>query len=103
VGRPKVNVDLDKVEQYAMLGLSRRIIAALLGFEETRIRRRGEVSAAYELGRAKRMVTVAKAQWDLLKSGNVAMAIWLGKNELGQSDHPLQQGKPEPEVDASMG
>jgi hypothetical protein len=100
---PKLNIDLDAVEQYATLGLSRRVIASLLGFEETRIRRRGEVSAAYELGRAKRMVAVAKAQWQLLAAGNATMAIWLGKNELGQSDHPLHQGKPEPEVDASMG
>ena len=28
-------------------------------------------------------------QWKIAENGNAAMAIWLGKNELGQSDGGL--------------
>lgn len=67
-----------------MLGLSRRVISAMLGTCEQVVRRR--FKKEYNLGRAKRLAAIAKGQWDSAKGGNVAMLIWLGKNELGQSD-----------------
>lgn len=85
-GRPELDIDPNQVEQYAMLGLSRRVIAALLGSSEQVIRRR--FKKEYNLGRAKRLASIAKGQWDAAKSGNPAMLIWLGKNELGQIDKP---------------
>jgi hypothetical protein len=100
-GRPKLKIDPDRVEQYAMLGLSGRVIAELLNCDEKVLRNR--YRSQLVAGRARRLAQVAKAQWDLLKSGNPAMAIWLGKNELGQSDQPLRQGNPEPDVDEAMG
>lgn len=99
--RPAKNLDTDKIEQYAMLGLSRRIIANLLNVSEGTIRTKYKKN--YELGRAKRMTAIAKGQWDALKGGNVTMLIWLGKNDLGQSDQPHSDGNPEPELDPKVG
>lgn len=99
----KSEIDLSKVEQYSMLGLSRRAIAELVGCDESTLRGREDCEKVYRSGRAKRLAAVAKAQWDSLKSGNVTMAIWLGKNELGQSDHPTSEDDPEPQLEPKVG
>ena len=102
-GRPKLDLDLAKIEQYAMLGLSRRVIAALLECCEKTLRERDDASKAYLAGRAKRLAQIAKSQWDSLKKGNVTMAIWLGKNELGQSDQPPDDADAQPELESKVG
>lgn len=103
-GRPKSDIDLAKVEQYAMLGLARRAIATLLNCNEGSLRKRDDCNEAFLLGRAKRMAQIAKSQWDVLKKGNVTMAIFLGKNELGQSDNPnAADDDAQPELESKVG
>ena len=52
------------------------------------IRRRGPVPFAevMERGRAKARISVRRAQFKLLENGNCTMAIFLGKQLLGQRD-----------------
>lgn len=103
-GRPKRDIDLSKVEQYAMLGLARRTIAALLDCSEGVIRKREDCERAYFSGRAKRLAQIAKSQWDILKKGHPTMAIFLGKNELGQSDNPnAAEDDTQPELESKVG
>jgi len=47
---------------------------------------REEVQLALELGRGGRKLSLKRAQWKAAMSGNTAMLIWLGKQDLGQSD-----------------
>jgi len=37
-------------------------------------------------GRSIKKLRLRQIQWQIAEKGNAAMAIWLGKNELGQSD-----------------
>jgi hypothetical protein len=39
-----------------------------------------------EMGRHGRRMSLKRAQWKVAMEGNVAMLIWLGKNELGQRE-----------------
>ena len=39
-----------------------------------------------ETGRHGRRMSLKRAQWKAAQDGNVAMLIWLGKNELGQRE-----------------
>ena len=46
-------------------------------------------------GKAKGRLSVRRAQMKLLESGNVVMAIWLGKQLLGQRDtRPIELSGP---------
>lgn len=103
MGRPEIDIDCGEVERLAMLGLSRRAIAALVGCDESTLRKRGDAEEAYAHGRARRLETIAEAQMEILKGGNPSMAIWLGKNDLGQSDNPSSDGDSEPELEPKVG
>ena len=70
-------------EQYCAerLGLDRNTLAA-------RIKEKSGLSfSAYKDQKKEAMrVNLRKKQYDVAMAGNVSMLIWLGKNELGQSD-----------------
>jgi hypothetical protein len=103
MARPRLNIDPDKVRQYALIGLKTTEIAGMFGCDEGTLRKRFKREIAE--GRAQRMAAIRKAQWDAMKGGNVTMLIWLGKNELGQSDQPNARGdgEPEPQLDPKVG
>ena len=52
-----------------------------------------------EIGRAKGRISIRRQQMTLLEKGNATMAIWLGKNLLGQSDDGPVGGYNPPVVD----
>jgi hypothetical protein len=96
MGRHKLDIDESKVENYARLGLSMRDIALLLGCAPSVIRHR--FSETYKRARAERRAAIYKMQWDSAKgdkenSPNVTMQIWLGKNELNQTDKQTHEHK----------
>ena len=70
-------------EQYCAerLGINRDTLAA-------RIKEKTGLSfSAYKDQKKEAMrVNIRKKQYDVAMAGNVSMLIWLGKNELGQSD-----------------
>lgn len=84
MARPKLNIDPKQVVNYAELGGTNSEISRMLDCDEGTIRKR--FSEELAKGRAKRRMTLRKWQWESAKKGNVTMQIWLGKNDLDQSD-----------------
>lgn len=76
----------------AALMMTVRDMADYFGVSESTMKRRlrvMEYTLARRRGMGKARVLIAKKQFDALKAGNVVMAIWLGKQYLGQSDSPV--------------
>ncbi len=46
-------------------------------------------------GRAKRRGMLREYQWEAARKGNVTMQIWLGKQELGQSEYGANEEEDE--------
>lgn len=80
------NLDPAEVERMATAGASNVMIADALGVDETTIRR--GFPEIVKKARALRRIALLELQWESAKKGNPALLIWLGKNELGQSDTP---------------
>ena len=84
IGRPELGIDPKKVEQYAQLGMKTTEIAGMFDCDEGVIRRR--FKKEYLAGKGKRALELRAAQYKKMQSGDTAMLIFLGKNELGQAD-----------------
>ena len=83
-GRPKAILDTSRIEEYALSGASVRDIAGALEVDEAVIRRR--YKKIVDKARADRHILLRKAQTAAALGGNPTVLIWLGKNELGQTD-----------------
>jgi hypothetical protein len=103
VARPKLEIDPQVVENYARHGATNAEIGAMVGCDERTVRRRFADFLAK--GRSERRQKLREKQYDVALSGNVTMLIWLGKNELGQSDKAggAADDDPEPELDPKVG
>lgn len=84
--RQKLNFNEKEIANYARLGCSNREIADMLGCDEGTIRKR--FSALLAKARGWRKAKLRELQWKAAEAGNPTMLIWLGKNDLGQSDEP---------------
>ena len=82
--RKKIAIDETQVRELARLGATNVDIGKVVGCSEATVRAR--FCDELELGRAERRNTLHKWQWGAAAKGNVNMLIWLGKQELGQSD-----------------
>jgi hypothetical protein len=85
-GRPRIAIDARKIEQMASWGLSAEKIGLVLGCSRATLE--ANFSAPLKRGRAQCDYRLHTAQIKLALSGNATMLIWLGKQRLGQSDHP---------------
>jgi DNA-binding CsgD family transcriptional regulator len=102
MGRPKKDIDEKQVAKLAKEGASNRDIAALLDCTEDTIRKR--FLAILTKGRAERRMEIRRKQTASMRKGNIAMLIWLGKQELDQADrsavtvgtNPEQETKSDP-------
>ena len=99
MARPKkYDIDQEQVEKLASYGLSNTIIAEFFGVGEHVIRK----SYAENLvkGRAIGKIRLSQMQWKSAEKGNVTMQIWLGKQNLGQSDkQEVQHIRPIDEIE----
>jgi myo-inositol-1-phosphate synthase len=84
MSRKKLEIDPKLVENYARLGASNTEIAGLFNCDEGTIRKR--FSEILLKARSTRKVKLRELQWKQAEKGNITMLIWLGKQELGQSD-----------------
>ena len=94
-------IDLIELEKLCTLQCSDREIAAWFGVTETviqRWRKRRSFRQATERGRAKGKVFVRRAQMQMLEKGNPTMAIWLGKQILGQGERVETTDQPIPVI-----
>lgn len=89
MARPKLNIDPKVVESLAKLGAHNTEIADHFGCDEGTIRNR--FSDVLSKARANRKIKLRELQWRLAEKGNLGMLIWLGKQELGQSEKVEQK------------
>lgn len=82
--RPKAQIDENEVALLAYEGASNRDIAALLGVDHQTIANR--FSPLLGKKRAERRLALRQMQWAKAEAGDSTMLIWLGKNELDQTD-----------------
>ncbi len=84
-GRPKKVIDYDMVERLASIMATQEEIAEFLDLSVRTLQRDAEFSRVYKKGLEKGKMSIRRNQFKLSER-NVAMAIFLGKNYLGQSD-----------------
>jgi hypothetical protein len=85
----KAKIDLVELEKLAAMQATDEEIDAFFGVSARTILRRKKVkkfAAVMERGRAKGRLSVRRMQLRLLEQGSGVMAVWLGKNILGQTD-----------------
>lgn len=92
-------MNLDEVERLAMLQCTQAEIAAFFDVSQSTVEKRmaqdDDFRAAVERGMAKGRISVRRMQLRLLDEGNATMAVWLGKQLLGQRDsHQLEHSGP---------
>lgn len=92
-GRPKSNIDWDKVDQMIMAGCNATQVAASIGlsvdtlYNRSKIDNNVDFSAYFQESRAKGDGLIHQAQFHkALKEKNGQMLIHLGKHRLGQKD-----------------
>ena len=89
VGRKRLNIDLVELEKLAGLQCTQKDVAAWFGCSPETIKHRlhdlPEYREAWEAGLGKGRVSIRRKQMRLADT-NAAMAIFLGKQYLGQKD-----------------
>lgn len=88
-GRPRKEVSVDEIEKMAAVGCTQEDIARVKSISVDTLHR--NFAEAYENGRAQMRCSLRKKQFetamgDADHAPNPTMQIWLGKNELGQTD-----------------
>jgi hypothetical protein len=82
-------MDLAELEKLCSLQCTDGEIAAWFGVTTRTIERRRKEPAFAQVmdrGKAKGRISVRRQQLKLLENGNATMAVWLGKQILGQTD-----------------
>jgi len=86
------SIDAEQVVKLAAIGCTNSEIAVQFGVHESTISRR--FAGSLQKGRALRKQLLRQRQTQVALQGNVGMLIWLGKNELGQRNIPLEISDP---------
>ena len=94
MSRPKqYDIKPDEVQKLASYGCTNTEIADFYGCDESTIRK--GYSESLTKGRTMGKMRLRQIQWKIAENGNCTMAIWLGKNMLGQSDNGAVTGDDE--------
>lgn len=87
MGRPRKEIDGRQVERLAAIGCTVEEISSVLGCSKDTLERR--FAAFIEKGRSEMKKSLRRSQIQLSKK-NPAMAIWLGKQYLGQREPKIE-------------
>jgi hypothetical protein len=82
-------IDLEELEKLSALQCTDEEIASWFRVSTRTIERRRQdpkFAEAMERGKARGRMSIRRAQMRMLEDGNATMAIWLGKQYLGQQD-----------------
>lgn len=85
-GRPKKPIDYEATEKLAMMMCTQEEIAAYNDVSCRTLLRDEKFCHAYKKGIEKGKMSLRRQQLKLVEEGNPTMAIWLGKQYLGQKD-----------------
>ena len=108
-GRPKTDISLDDLQNLCRLNCTMPEIAAFFDIPlrtlEDRYTNDPEVRAAIDHGRELGKISLRRKQIQIMEDGNSTMAIWLGKNLLGQRDNldVTTEDKGQKELTEAMG
>lgn len=86
-GRPKKEIDYVAVEKLAGLQCTQEEIATFLGLSVRTLQRDEEFCRLYKKGQESGKMSLRRMQYKLAEK-NASMAIFLGKQYLGQKDTP---------------
>lgn len=88
--REKIDFNLEALESLCRLNCTHDEIAAYFNVSAKTVQRRyneePEFAQAVDRGRAHGKLSLRRQQMKLVEDGNPTMAIWLGKQLLGQTD-----------------
>jgi len=88
--REKIELNLDALEKLCRLNCTHEEIAAYFNVSAKTIQRRyqeePDFAEAVDRGKAHGKLSLRRQQIKLVEEGNPTMAIWLGKQLLGQTD-----------------
>ena len=84
-GRPKIEVDMGLVERLANIQCTQDEIASVVGCSVDTLLRQPDFATIYKKGKEIGKSSLRRTQWKLAQT-NTSMAIWLGKQYLGQTD-----------------
>lgn len=93
VGRPKKQIDYEMVEKLAHIFCTKEEIAAILGVDPGTLYADPFFQDTYKKGRIGGKMSLRRMQYKLAEK-NTAMAVWLGKQYLGQKDLPTDESSP---------
>ena len=85
MARPKIKLDYDAIEKLAGMHCTQQEIASFLGCSVDTLQRDETFCGIYKKGMDKGKMSLRRIQFKLAEK-NVTMAIWLGKQYLGQRD-----------------
>ena len=84
-GRPKKEIDYEAVEKLASIQCTQEEIANFLNLSVRTLQRDDEFCRLYKKGQDNGKMSLRRTQFKLAEK-NPSMAIWLGKQYLGQRD-----------------
>ena len=86
MARPKKTIDYELVEKLASIQCTQEEIANFLGLSVRTLQRDEEFCHIYKKGMENGKMSLRRIQFRIAEKGNAAMAIFLGKQYLGQKD-----------------
>lgn len=84
-GRPKKKIDYDMAGKLASIMCTQEEIASVFGVDVRTLQRDKEFCRVFKTGKDKGRMSLRRIQWKHAET-NPSMAIWLGKQYLGQRD-----------------
>ena len=85
-GRPKIELDYEKIEKLANIQCTQEEIASFLEVSVRTLQRDEEFCRIYKKGQENGKMSLRRIQFKLAEK-NPTMAIWLGKQYLKQKDN----------------
>lgn len=94
MARPRIEIDISRVEELAAQGLSQAEICLVIGISEDTLSRRKMDSAAIadaiKSGKAKAASEIANTLYQMAKGGDLGAIVWWEKTRRGLSDKVQQ-------------
>ena len=94
-GRPRLEIDWEKLDKMCAIHCTKREIADVLGISEDTIDRRCReeydcsFAVYYKKHASQGNMSLRRQQFQTAMKGNPSLLIWLGKQILGQTDQPV--------------
>lgn len=85
-GRPKKTIDYETVAKLSAMMCTEEEIASYFNVSVRTLQRDDEFCRVYKNGIDKGRMSIRRIQYKQAEAGNATMAIWLGKQYLGQRD-----------------